>query len=402
MRTQISLLSLLLLTLALGGRLSAQSEQDEDEGGWPQWQAGFVGSSVVAITEANQVNPTVGLRAMIRYSLSRSLRAERGGGFAHYVDKHSVPKLLDVEGDAFPVDFRLLIAPVQGSWFTPYVYFGFGITSYNADFPGTYLSPFNDHGPLEGLYPHIPLGAGVMVETGIPLLAIDLNAGIDFGLTDNLNPNRDGQIDNLLLFSIGPTFSFGYVRAPEMLDEDEDGLSDLDEELNGTDPKVADSDGDGLNDGMEVNILKTDPLVVDSDNDQLSDIEEVEIYRTDPIKPDSDGDGYDDGVEVLTHQTNPRKIDSDGDGLSDWDEIETYRCNPNNVDSDLDGVTDGAEVQVHRTNPTLKDTDRDKLSDGDEISIHRTDPLKLDTDGGGVGDGDEVENGGDPLDPADG
>ena len=87
MRIDIALLSFFFLVFMAGGQLSAQSDQGEEEDGWPQWQAGFVGSSVVAITEANQINPTVGLRAMVRYSLSRTLRAELGGGFAHYVDK---------------------------------------------------------------------------------------------------------------------------------------------------------------------------------------------------------------------------------------------------------------------------------------------------------------------------
>lgn len=42
------------------------------------------------------------------------------------------------------------------------------------------------------------------------------------------------------------------------LDSDKDGLSDLDEYLNGTDPTKADTDADGLNDALEVIQLKTD------------------------------------------------------------------------------------------------------------------------------------------------
>lgn len=42
-------------------------------------------------------------------------------------------------------------------------------------------------------------------------------------------------------------------------DEDEDGLSDIEEEHLGTDPKKADSDDDGVSDGDEVLFYKTDP-----------------------------------------------------------------------------------------------------------------------------------------------
>lgn len=43
---------------------------------------------------------------------------------------------------------------------------------------------------------------------------------------------------------------------------------------------------------------KTFALTADSDNDGLTDIEEV-LYGTDPEKPDSDNDGYIDGLEVV-------------------------------------------------------------------------------------------------------
>jgi hypothetical protein len=40
----------------------------------------------------------------------------------------------------------------------------------------------------------------------------------------------------------------------------------------------------------------------DSDGDQLTDIDETNIYGTDPFKFDTDGDGFDDGVEVNNGQ----------------------------------------------------------------------------------------------------
>lgn len=37
---------------------------------------------------------------------------------------------------------------------------------------------------------------------------------------------------------------------------------------------------------------------LDSDSDGLTDVEEEQVYQTDPSKPDTDGDGFNDGVEI--------------------------------------------------------------------------------------------------------
>lgn len=61
--------------------------------------------------------------------------------------------------------------------------------------------------------------------------------------------------------------------------------------------ELMDTDDDGLTDAEEQR-LGTDPNSVDSDNDGLFDREEVRVYKTDPTNPDTDGDGYGDGEEV--------------------------------------------------------------------------------------------------------
>ena len=68
---------------------------------------------------------------------------------------------------------------------------------------------------------------------------------------------------------------------------------------------MKDTDGDGLNDSLEVNNCDYGPA-----NDQF----------TDPESEDSDGDGLDDYDEIHNTTTNPLIEDSDGDGLSDFDE----------------------------------------------------------------------------------
>ncbi len=80
-------------------------------------------------------------------------------------------------------------------------------------------------------------------------------------------------------------------------DDDNDGLTNLEEYQHGTDPHNPDTDGDGLTDGDEVHKYHTDPLNPDTDGDGLSDGEEIRL-GTNPLNPDTDGDGIPDGIEV--------------------------------------------------------------------------------------------------------
>jgi hypothetical protein len=86
-------------------------------------------------------------------------------------------------------------------------------------------------------------------------------------------------------------------------DDDNDGLTDDDEILCGTNPNVQDTDGDGLLDGTEFDTAGgcggcPDPGNFDSDGDELSDGAEVDLpCGPDPCDPDSDGDGVLDGTD---------------------------------------------------------------------------------------------------------
>jgi len=62
-------------------------------------------------------------------------------------------------------------------------------------------------------------------------------------------------------------------------------------------PQVVDTDKDGLTDEEEAT-LGTSPRSADTDRDELFDYEEVNVYHTNPLSKDTDGDGYEDGVEV--------------------------------------------------------------------------------------------------------
>ncbi|WP_394342372.1 helix-turn-helix transcriptional regulator [Salinigranum rubrum] len=173
-------------------------------------------------------------------------------------------------------------------------------------------------------------------------------------------------------------------------DADNDGLANRREFELGTAFDTADTDGDGLADGPEVNTHETDPTNTDTDGDGLADGVEVNRQQTNPTESDTDGDGLDDGVEVTTHGTDPTDTDTDGDGLDDGAEVTEYQTDPTVADTDGDGLDDGPEVNVHETSPTSPDTDGDGLDDAAEVNRYGTNPTEADTDGDGLTDGREV------------
>jgi hypothetical protein len=137
---------------------------------------------------------------------------------------------------------------------------------------------------------------------------------------------------------------------PNLADTDEDGLTDG-EEINeiGTSPLSADTDSDGVLDGDEV-AQGTDPL------DGLAAVptEETPVTEESPAAEptpasavaapgDSDGDGLEDAIEVELG-TDPVDLDTDDDGLTDGDEYYIYQTGTRNPDTDGDGVVDGEET----------------------------------------------------------
>lgn len=114
--------------------------------------------------------------------------------------------------------------------------------------------------------------------------------------------------------------------------------------------------GDGIPDDWKIahGFSITDPSVAgqDPDHDGLTNLEEYQ-NGTDPNNPDTDGDGISDGDEVHKYHTNPLNPDTDGDGLSDAEEIR-LGTNPLNADTDGDGIPDGIEVKLG-LNPLVPD-----------------------------------------------
>lgn len=159
--------------------------------------------------------------------------------------------------------------------------------------------------------------------------------------------------------------------------------------------EMADLDCDGDVDADDVQLLqdylfakrRCFPVYAqfDSDDDGINDYLEIEVFGTDSRKSDTDGDGISDIDEIFYLNTNPKSADTANDGIGDA-----------NKDTDGDGLTNIEELNIG-SDPTNKDTDGDGLDDYYEVKKSKTSPVDSDTDGDGITDNEEKELGLDPL-----
>ena len=129
------------------------------------------------------------------------------------------------------------------------------------------------------------------------------------------------SLDDPLLTQLSDLFT--QASDPVLVDTDNDGLFDVAEEAQGSDPNDPDTDGDLLKDGAEVNIYGVSPINNDSDGDGVTDAVELGLGEDPAVAgafgPDSDNDGIPDSFEAIIG-TNPNLNDTDGDGW--WDGFE--------------------------------------------------------------------------------
>ena len=231
---------------------------------------------------------------------------------------------------------------------------------------------------------------------------------LGYSLTNNLISNSVWSLVYTNVPGAPPSFVFGVpgFTDPNDADSDDDGLSDYFEittnltgNIHVTNPNDPDTDGDGMPDGWEVD-NGLDPTVDDAlgdpDNDGVSNLDEYlagtnpqaapdtdgdglpdyfeiitnaadsNFYITDPLDPDTDDDSMPDGWEVF-NGLNPINgldgaLDADGDGLLNSNEY-VYGCNPTNSDTDADGMPDGWEV-TNGLDPLVDDSLSDPDNDG--------------------------------------
>ncbi len=85
-----------------------------------------------------------------------------------------------------------------------------------------------------------------------------------------------GMMDDVRVFGVAISSNHVWNLYEMGQDEDGDGLSNVREHEAGTDPFLADSDGDGLPDNEELELYGTDPTLSDTDADGMSDPWEIE------------------------------------------------------------------------------------------------------------------------------
>ncbi|BCD99218.1 thrombospondin type 3 repeat-containing protein [Marinagarivorans cellulosilyticus] len=176
-------------------------------------------------------------------------------------------------------------------------------------------------------------------------------AEIDLGTDPNQSDSDGDGIDD------GEEVLLGL--SPRNSDTDRDGISDADE-LNGdrpTDPLNADTDGDGAGDYREV-LAGTDPLdpqdtpIIDDDEDGVED-EQDNCNKYNPDQTDNDLDGLGDVCDY----------DDDNDGVDDALDNSPLIPNPDQVDTDGDSIGDASDNCVVIENRNQKDTDVDGVGD---------------------------------------
>ncbi len=211
--------------------------------------------------------------------------------------------------------------------------------------------------------------------------------------TNPCNPDSDGDTGaksrvataGFFLNSDGYELSQDPASDPLDADTDNDGLIDglegtlLPERNTTTSFSNPDTDGDSLPDGIEL-ALGTNPGDPDTDHDLVLDGDEFFVFFTNPRMPDTDYDGVEDYWELFFSHSNPHSADSDGDGIRDYEEIYIYGSDPVDEDSDNDNLRDRDEIFEYNTDPMNPDSDGDGIRDGPEILIYETDPNNIDSD----------------------
>jgi hypothetical protein len=170
-------------------------------------------------------------------------------------------------------------------------------------------------------------------------------------------------------------------------DDDADALSNEVEDSFDLDSRKADTDHDGISDGLEfvgdggdplngnatpsslnrVKILDREDIVLndpDRDGDGLGDFFESE-NDLDQDDPDIDDDGYNDGIELVAN-SNP--FDSNDRPIRDAPPASDGITRTGNapLDSDGDGISDSLE-SLNGTLSSQTDSDGDGFSDGIEL-----------------------------------
>jgi hypothetical protein len=250
-------------------------------------------------------------------------------------------------------------------------------------------------------------GDGYTSQNGIDAFPYDPSEWIDTD-ADGVGNNADQDDDGDLVPDSEDIFP---LDSQESVDTDGDGIGDNSDAFVNDPSETHDTDLDGVGDNsdncLEISNLSQlntdgdeygDACDNDDDNDGFSDVsDDLPVDPTEHVDTDSDGignnsDNDDDGDGVID-SLDFRPLDSrysqdtDGDGIPDaWELL--YQLDPNDrTDAASDQDDDGAVALQEFIEGTLPvaDADNDGLSNNYEVSIG-TDPNDADSDDDGVND----------------
>ena len=355
--------------------------------------------SQLIMPDANQTHNLSISQVRIGYNDQPSQHISQGVGFFEIsgYEVAAVSAEIHVQGKWSPISMRLDTSKPDR---LPIYRGEFGLPDTAALASVRYVATSNNGNSLVSIF-HNAAIVGPKPETAL-LLDNDKDGIPDYQDADDDNDGIS-DIDEL-------RYRLDLYKDDSLSDLDKDGLTNAQELQLMTFPDQADTDTDGMADGFEqqygLNPLDNTDGGSDLDQDGLTNLQEFQA-NTHPKQADTDGDTLPDGWEVQ-YGFNPldasnAKLDPDQDGLDNLVELQ-QKTNPVKADTDNDGLPDGWEVK-YSFNPLdasngNADPDQDQLSNVQEL-FHKTDPTKADTDADGMPDGWEVKYSLNPLDASD-
>ena len=149
---------------------------------------------------------------------------------------------------------------------------------------------------------------------------------------------------------------------------------------------LPDSDGDGIDDGVDNCPTTPNPLQEDADGDGLGDVCDNCVNNANPLQEDIDGDGVGDACDNCVDTANPLQEDADTDGVGDVCDNCINTSNTNQTDVDGDGVGDACDNCVNSSNSAQVDVDGDGVGDDCDNCLNTPNTDQVDADADGLGD----------------
>jgi len=226
---------------------------------------------------------------------------------------------------------------------------------------------------------------------------------LDSAMIDSLKHRFDGEGEEPAWGELASTS--GSYSCDKVLDSDDDGLANFEEESYGTNPTSEDSDGDMIPDRVEVSttLMTLSSGVGDKCGQELvTTIDRMAPFSAAILQQgkgwftqDMDEDGRNNG---------PSDWDTDGDGMSDGYELcyASKLDQPKGDDKQVE-LSDSDVLDAGNSSDSYADWDEDGLSNLEEFQVSFTygptsftSPWKVDSDDDKMPDGWEASNGLDP------